>query len=241
MISLDMSLIKYLANLGYGTRRDVTRIVSARRVTRADGTRLRDGDTFTHADVRVDGEPLDPPAGGVILLNKPVGYVCSTQDVPPLVYDLLPTRFLRRTPVIAPVGRLDRDTSGLLLLTDDGALNHRLTSPKRHVPKTYRVRLAEDVDPDVVALFASGTLMLKGETKPLLPAATEVISPREVEVTVDEGRYHQVRRMFAATGSHVVALERSAIGGLRLGELAVGSWREVALEERAQLQAVTAM
>ena len=186
MISLDMSLIKYLANLGYGTRRDVTRIVSARRVTRADGTRLRDGDTFTHADVRVDGEPLDPPAGGVILLNKPVGYVCSTQDVPPLVYDLLPTRFLRRTPVIAPVGRLDRDTSGLLLLTDDGALNHRLTSPKRHVPKTYRVVLAEDVDPGVPGLFASGTMLLKGEEKPLLPASATLISPRDVEITITE-------------------------------------------------------
>ncbi len=236
MISLDMALIKYLANLGYGTRRDVTSIVSARRVTRADGTRLRDGDTFTHADVRVDGEPLDPPAGSVIMLNKPVGYVCSTQDVPPLVYDLLPARFMRRMPIMAPVGRLDRDTSGLLLLTDDGALNHRLTSPKRHVPKTYRVLLVEDVDQGVPALFASGTMLLKGEEKPLLPAAAEIIAPREVELTIMEGRYHQVRRMFAAAGNHVVALERIAIGGLRLSELAVGSWREASADERSQLR-----
>jgi 16S rRNA pseudouridine516 synthase len=235
MISVDMALIKYLANLGYGTRRDVTRIVSARRVTRADGTRLRDGDAFMHADVRVDGEPLDPPAGSVILLNKPVGYVCSTQDVPPLVYELLPARFLRRSPVIAPVGRLDRDTSGLLLLTDDGALNHRLTSPKRHVPKTYRMELAEDVDPGVPALFASGELLLKGEAKPLLPATVVITSPREVEITIVEGRYHQVRRMFASTGNHVVALQRVAIGGLRLGALADGSWREATDAERAQL------
>lgn len=240
MISLDMALIKYLANLGYGTRRDVTRIVSARRVTRADGTRLRDGDTFTHADVRVDGEPLDPPAGCVILLNKPVGYVCSTQDVPPLVYDLLPARFLRRTPIMAPVGRLDRDTCGLLLLTDDGALNHRLTSPRSHLSRTYRAMLAEDVDAGVPELFASGAMLLKGEAKPLLPAAAEIISPREVKLTIEEGRYHQVRRMFAAAGNHVVALERIAIGGLELGELTVGNWREVTVDERAHLQAVLA-
>ena len=235
-----MALIKYLANLGYGTRRDVTAIVSARRVTRADGARLRDGDTFTHQDVRVDGEPLDPPAGSVILLNKPVGYVCSAEDVPPLAYELLPARFLKRSPIMATVGRLDRDTSGLLLLTDDGALNHRLTSPKRHVPKTYRVTLADDVDPAVVALFASGTMLLKGETKLLLPAASEIVSQREMVVTLNEGRYHQVRRMFAAVGNHVVALQRIAIGGLMLGELALGSWRVASAEDFGQLTRVIA-
>lgn len=240
MISDDMALIKYLANLGYGTRRHVTAIVSARRVTRADGTRLRDGDAFTHGDVRVDGERLDPPSGSVIVLNKPVGYVCSTQDVPPLVYELLPARFLRRSPVMATVGRLDRETSGLLLLTDDGALNHRLTSPKRHVPKTYRAMLAHDVDPGVLALFASGTMLLNGETKVLLPAAAVIIATRDVEVTIDEGRYHQVRRMFAATGNLVISLERIAVGGLTLGELAPGNWREATAEDRAQLPEVTA-
>jgi 16S rRNA pseudouridine516 synthase len=235
MISLDMALIKYLANLGYGTRRDVTAIVSARRVTRADGTRLRDGDTFAHVDVRVDGEPLDPPAGSVILLNKPAGYVCSTQDVPPLVYELLPARFMRRTPIMAPVGRLDRDTSGLLLLTDDGALNHRLTSPKRHVPKTYRVLLAEDVEARIPALFSSGTLILKGEKKALLPVAAEIIAPHAVEITLHQGRYHQVRRMFAAVGNHVVTLQRVAIGALSLGDLPQGNWRVLSELERALL------
>ncbi|MBC7844528.1 MAG: rRNA pseudouridine synthase [Gemmatimonadaceae bacterium] len=230
-----MALIKYLASLGYGTRREATAIVSARRVTRVDGTRLRDGDVFTHDDVRVDGEPLDPPAGCVILLNKPVGYVCSTQDVPPLVYDLLPPRFTRRSPIIAPVGRLDRDTSGLLLLTDDGALNHRLTSPRRHVPKTYRALLAEDVDPGVPASFASGTLMLKGEPTPLLPASAVIVSRREVEITVVEGRYHQVRRMFAAVGNHVQSLHRIAMGPHTLGSLPTGAWRVLTDEERALL------
>lgn len=140
-----MSLIKHLARLGYGSRREVTALVAARRVTRADGTILRDGDAWQHDDVCVGGEPLDPPPGVLLMLHKPVGVTCSSKDVPPLVYDLLPARFLARTPVIAPVGRLDRDTSGLLLLTDDGPLNHRLTSPRHHVSRTYRATLAHDV------------------------------------------------------------------------------------------------
>ena len=235
MISVDMALIKYLATLGYGTRREVTAIVSARRVTRADGTRLHDGDVFTHDDVRVDGEPLDAPAGCVILLNKPVGYVCSTQDVPPLVYDLLPARFTRRSPIISPVGRLDRDTSGLLLLTDDGALNHRLSSPKRHVPKTYRARLAADVGSEVAGIFATGLLMLHGESAPLSPARLGIRGPREVDLTISEGRYHQVRRMFAAVGNHVQSLERIAIGSLTVGSLPTGTWRVLSDEERPLL------
>lgn len=231
-----MSLIKYLARLGYGTRREVTAMVSARRVTRADGAALRDGDGWQHDDVRVDGAPLDAPPGALVMLHKPVGYTCSTQDVPPLVYDLLPPRFRARTPVMATVGRLDRDTSGLLLLTDDGPLNHRLTSPRHHVPRTYVATLAQDADAGIVDVFASGRLMLHGERTPLSPAQAAIVSPREVEVTLGEGRYHQVRRMFAATGNHVTALHRTAIGGLTLGALAAGEWRLVTDEERALLR-----
>ncbi|MCC7051847.1 MAG: pseudouridine synthase [Gemmatimonadaceae bacterium] len=230
-----MSLIKYLSRLGYGSRREVTSLVAARRATDLTGAVLRDDSAWSHAGVLVDGVPLDPPPGSLVLLHKPVGYTCSSSDLPPLVYDLLPPRFRERTPVLAPVGRLDRETSGLLLLTDDGALNHRLASPKRHVPRTYRAALAEDVGEDVPARFASGTLRLKGEEQPLRPAVLTRLGPREVEVTLTEGRYHQVRRMFAATGNHVITLHRTAIGGLRLGALPVGQWRLVTTDERALL------
>jgi 16S rRNA pseudouridine516 synthase len=232
---LTLSLARYLARLGYGSRREAEQLLLSRRVSTAAGLVLRDADPGVHDDIRVDGEPLDPPAGSVVLLHKPVGYVCSTNDRPPLVYDLLPARFLARTPVMATVGRLDADTSGLLLLTDDGTLNHRLTSPTWHLPKTYEAVLADPLRGDEAAHFGSGTLMLEGETKPLRPAELSVLAAQRVRLTIHEGRYHQVRRMFAATGNHVVSLARVAIGPLTLGDLAAGAWRVLAPAERDAL------
>ncbi|MEP6619298.1 MAG: pseudouridine synthase [bacterium] len=230
-----MKLLKYIANLGYGSRREVTDMLKHRRVRRRDGTVLRESDAFTHDDVLVDGEPLDVAPGVVIALHKPVGYVCSTRDTARLIYELLPGRFASRSPIIAPIGRLDRDTSGLLLLTDDGQVNHRITSPKTHLPKAYEVVLASDLRGDEAAIFASGTLMLDNEDRALDPAVLEVIEARRARVTITEGRYHQVRRMFAAVGNHVEALHRSAIGGLGLGDLVSGRWRIVDATELASL------
>lgn len=219
------SLARYLARLGYGTRKEAEAMLSARRVTHADGRVLREGATFAHDDVLVDGAPLDPPPGSVVLLHKPVGYVCSTQDRPPLVYELLPSRFVRRDPVMATVGRLDADTSGLLLLTDDGALNHTLTSPRTHLPKVYVAQLDVLPTADQLKLLEDGGLMLRGETSPLAPAVVEPCGERCVRITLTEGRYHQVRRMFAAVGAHVETLHREAFGPLPLGDLPAGQWR----------------
>jgi len=230
-----MKLAKYLANLGYGSRREIEWLMSRRRVTAADGRTLATSSGALHRDIRVDGEPLDPPPGSVLMMHKPTGYVCSTKDDSPLVYALLPERFPRRSPIMAPIGRLDINTSGLLLLTDDGQLNHRITSPRAHLPKTYEVHLAEPVGGDEIALFASGTMLLASESEPLRPAVLEPVRERFARVTLTEGRYHQVRRMFAATGNHVTALHRSGIGNLTLGDLPPGAWR--ALDER-ELQAV---
>jgi len=127
--------------------------------------------------------------------------------------------------VLSTVGRLDRETSGLLLMTDDGALLHRIISPKTHVPKVYEATLAADLKGDEAALFASGAMMLDGEDAPLLPAVLEVLGARQARLTITEGRYHQVRRMFAATGNHVDELCRIAVGGLGLDGLAAGAWR----------------
>lgn len=230
-----MSLARYLSRLGYGTRKDAERLLLARRVTSTSGVVLRDADVAAHDTILVDGVPLDPPAGTVVMLHKPTGYVCSTSDRPPLVYELLPPRFRFRTPVMATVGRLDADTSGLLLVTDDGTVNHRLTSPKLHVPKTYHVTLDAPLRGDEAAIFATGSLMLQGETSALKPAMLEPLETHRAAVTVHEGRYHQVRRMFAAVGHHVVALHRVAMGPLALGDLAVGAWRVVSASEREAL------
>jgi 16S rRNA pseudouridine516 synthase len=220
-----MTLSRYLVALGYGTRKEAERIVRQRRVTTEAGAVLRDTDAYTHADVRVDGVPLPAPPGSVILLHKPIGYVCSLQDRPPMIYALLPETFPKRTPVMASIGRLDADTSGLLLLTDDGALNHLLASPKSHVPKCYAMTLAEPLRGDEADRLATGTLMLKGETTPLRAAQFTATGERSADIVIHEGRYHHVRRMMAAIGHHVHTLQRMAVGPLRLGDLAAGAWR----------------
>ena len=230
-----MKLLKHLANLGYGSRKEVAMMLKNGWVTDAAGHTLGEGSAFVHEDVRVDDEPLDPAPGMLLMLHKPVGYTCSTKDVGRLVYDLLPERWRLRNPVLSSVGRLDRDTSGLLLMTDDGALLHRITSPKSHLPKVYEAVLASDLRGDEGELFAAGTLMLDGEKDPLAPAQLEVLSPRLARITTIEGRYHQVRRMFAAVGNHVEALKRLRIGGLGLGTLAPGEWKLLDEEERARL------
>ncbi len=232
-----MTLSRYLAALGYGTRKAAETIVRQRRVTNAAGHVLRDGDAYEHHDVFVDREPLDAPPGSVVLLNKPVGFVCSLKDRPPIVYDLLPPRFPLRTPVMSSVGRLDADTSGLLLLTDDGPLNHLLSSPKSHVPKCYAMTLTEPLRGDEAATFASGTLTLKGEPTPLAPANLRVTDERLAEITIHEGRYHQVRRMMAAVGQHVVTLRRVSFGPLTIGDLPEGSWRLLESHEVSTLRA----
>ena len=220
-----MKLVKLLANLGYGSRKQVQGMFREGLITDADGEVLYADDQVAHADVRLDGEPLDPPPGLALILHKPVGVTCSTRDPGRIVYDLLPPRFRVRSPLLSTVGRLDRDTSGLLLLTDDGALLHRVVSPKSKLAKTYEATLAQDLRGDEAALFASGTLLLESEKTPLAPAALEVVDRRHVRLVLTEGRYHQVRRMFAAVGNHVDALHRSRIGGLTLGDLAPGQWR----------------
>ena len=235
-----MKLVKLIANLGYGSRKQVALMFREGRITDAAGEVLYADDRVDHADIRIDGESLDPPAGLALMLHKPVGYTCSTKDAGRIVYDLLPARFRLRSPLLSTVGRLDRDTSGLLLMTDDGQLLHRIVSPKSHLPKVYEAMLAQDLRGDEAALFSSGTLLLESETTPLAPATLEVLGPRHARLTLTEGRYHQVRRMFAAVGNHVEALHRPRIGGLSLGDLPAGEWRVLGEDDLSTLFDVAA-
>ncbi|MDQ3040136.1 MAG: rRNA pseudouridine synthase [Pseudomonadota bacterium] len=230
-----MKLVKHIANLGYGSRKQVAWLFREGRITDAAGEVLYADDTPAHDDIRVDGEPLDPASGILLMLHKPLAVTCSRKDPGGVVFDLLPARFGLRDPALSTVGRLDRDTSGLLLLTDDGQLLHRIISPKSKLPKVYLATLAQDLRGDEVAMFASGGLMLESEKTPLLPAELEMLGPRQARLTLHEGRYHQVRRMFAAVGNHVHALHRESIGGLDLGDLAEGQWRLLNEAEQVEL------
>ncbi len=224
-------LDQLLANLGYCSRREARGWVANGAVT-VHGEPADDfAQKVAPGEVRVDGEPLDHPDGLLLLLNKPLGLVCSHEAREgPNVYSLLPERWRRRNPIVTSVGRLDKDTSGLLLLTDQSPLVHRLTSPKHKVPKVYRATVDRDLDPELIGRFASGTLVLEGEDAPCAPAELKIVSPREAELTLIEGKYHQVRRMFAATGSIVLTLHREKFGALALGDLAPGQWRELPLD-----------
>ncbi len=221
----NLKLAKQLAGLGYGSRKEVAIAIRDGRVT-GEGENLR-----------FDGEPIDPPHGMVLLMHKPAGFTCSHADQGRLVYDLLPPRFLKRDPKLSSVGRLDAETTGLLLFTDDGALLHRLISPKSSLEKTYEATLARPLEGHEAALFSAGTLVLRGEDKPCLPARLEVTGTHTARLTLTEGRYHQVRRMFAAAGNHVEALHRSRFGGLELGDLTAGTWRLLQADERRALGA----
>lgn len=232
---------KLLSGMGYGSRSEMARLAKAGGIV-LDGAALLDATKRIPitpdlpARMTIDGAALDPVAGMVILLNKPLGMTCSHKEDGALVYDVLPARWRRRDPALSTIGRLDKQTTGLLLLTDDGDLLHRVISPKRHVKKTYRAKLARPLDGTEGDVFASGQLMLEGEDKPLAPAELTVISDTEALLTVTEGRYHQVRRMFAANGNHVEDLHRERLGGLSLPDgLALGQWKLLSDDEIASI------
>ncbi len=216
-----MRLDRLLANMGYGSRKEMQALARHGHVL-IDGQHFRDAEQRValtpdlQQRLTVSQKPVDPLPGFALMLHKPLGVTCSHKEHGPLVYDLLPSRWRARDPAISTIGRLDKDTSGLLLMTDDGGLLHRVISPKNHVSKRYRVTLDRPLRGDEAATFEAGGLMLDGETKPLLPATMETLSPTEALLTLTEGRYHQVRRMFAAMGNHVTALHRDRMGGLAL-------------------------
>ena len=230
-------LDRLLANLGYGSRREVQALVGAGLVT-FDEKILPKADAHVPVSpalserMLVEGIPLDPPPPLSLIMHKPLGVVCSHREPGRSIYALLPERWARRVPAISTVGRLDKETSGLLLLTDDGGLLHRIISPKADIAKRYHVTLERPLGGDEAGIFASGNMLIEGETKPLLPAMLQIIAPNLCWLTVAEGRYHQVRRMFEAVGNHVVALHRDRIGALDLpDDLAVGEYRALTAAE----------
>lgn len=228
-------LDKIISATGKKSRREVREMVRQGRV-------LVDGKPAPAADMKVDpqtavilldGEPLGYEKFTYVMLHKPAGVLTATEDRrQETVLDLLPPELRRRA--LFPVGRLDKDTEGLLLLTNDGQLAHRLLSPKSHVDKVYYARVDGALEPGDIAAFAAG--MTLGDGLECLPAGLEILSPTEALVTLREGKFHQVKRMLAARGKPVLYLKRLSMGRLRLDPaLAPGAWRMLTEEERSAL------
>lgn len=221
---------KLLSGTGRWSRKEAAALVKAGRVT-ADGRTVlqREEKLPPGADLRVDGEPVATDAYTYLMLHKPAGLVSATEDPrEKTVLSLLPEHLQKIG--LFPAGRLDKDTVGLLLLTNDGPLAHALLSPRRHVDKTYLVRVEGVLDGADEAAFRSGMTLADGYR--CLPAELERLGEREALVTLREGKYHQIKRMCAARGKPVTFLKRLTFGPLRLDEaLSPGQWRPLTREE----------
>jgi len=227
-----MRLDRFVSQAAGVSRSQARTLIQRGRVSVA-GTPVRDAAYQVGEGDRVEqaGRVLLLPGALYLMLHKPAGVLSATRDAhQATVLTLLPPAIAARVHL---VGRLDKDTSGLLLLSDDGAWSHRISSPRHHCAKTYRAQLAEPLVEHAEQRLAQG-LMLRGETSPTRPASLQRLDDSCVRITITEGRYHQVRRMFAALGNHVLALHRERIGGLVLDPaLAPGQWRALTPEERA--------
>ncbi|HWX74213.1 MAG TPA: pseudouridine synthase [Solirubrobacteraceae bacterium] len=234
--SISMRLAKHLAHAGVASRRAAEQLIAAGRV-RVDGFVVTDPatDVDAHSRVAVDGRAVEGAEPRVCFaLNKPLGVVSTARDTHGrrTVLDLVPARGLR----LYPVGRLDADTGGLILLTYDGELANRLTHPRYEVPKTYRAKLAGGpIGRDALARLRAGVELDDG---PTAPARVRRVGPSEIELSIREGRNRQVRRMCEAVGHPVRELRRVAIGPLRLGALAPGKHRRLSAAELERLQAL---
>ena len=214
----------FLSKLGYCTRGEARKFMRIHEVKIASERVFNPAMKAKHNEITIDDEPLDSESL-TILMNKTAGVVCSHDDSGKLIYSLLPLRWQNRNPKFSTVGRLDRDTTGAILLTDDGVLNHKLTSPKSNISKIYKVTLAHPLKGDEGKIFASGELILNGEEKPLLPATLTIIDETTVLLEIVEGKYHQVKRMFGAVANRVVALHRVSFDSFSVEDIKEGEYK----------------
>jgi 16S rRNA pseudouridine516 synthase len=223
---------RFISNATSLSRSQVQRVIRAGRV-RVDGVQIKKGSIPVRLDAEVylDESMVAPPLPRYFMLNKPIGVVCAAHD--PSHRTVLDLFDVPNRTTLHIAGRLDIDSSGLVLLTDDGQWSHRITAPSNHCAKTYRVTIAEPLTAEQASRLENG-LLLKGETKPTRPARVERIAEHVLYLTITEGRYHQVKRMFAALGNRVEGLHRLSIGSLSLDQsLSPGGYRALSLEEVA--------
>ncbi|MGD6855626.1 pseudouridine synthase [Bacillus infantis] len=233
-----MRIDKVLANLGYGSRKEVKKLLKDGSVTVND-EKIKDAKQHVDPEkdlIRINGETVEYREFIYLMMNKPPGVISATEDNrDETVIDLLEAEDLIFEPF--PVGRLDKDTEGLLLITNDGQLAHRLLSPKKHVPKTYFAVIDQEVTDEDVMAFRKGVILDDGyATKPGELNILKSGERSDIELTITEGKFHQVKRMFEAVGKKVVYLQRLSMGPLQLDEtLELGEYRELTEEELQSL------
>jgi 16S rRNA pseudouridine516 synthase len=238
-----MRLEDILFSQGFGTRRVCAGLVQQGYVKVAGEVVTDAGEFFEPEGLMFNVQDTDWPfkEHAYVLLNKPAGTECSQKPSTwPSIYTLLPAPLRQRPQKAAvqgvqAVGRLDQDTTGLLLLTDDGKFIHKMSSPKHHVPKVYEVSTKHPITPEMVQKLLSG-VVLDDDPKPVKAAACEAVGELHLKLTLTEGKYHQVKRMLAAVGNRVEGLHRSQIGGLVLNDLAPGQWRWLSEDDLALLK-----
>jgi len=231
-----MRLDKFLADMSIGTRKEIKQMIRDKAVT-VNGVTASDPGMAVSPDmvICIHGQPVQYETTEYYLMNKPAGVISASEDPKQkTVLDLIDER---RRKDLFPVGRLDKDTVGLLLITNDGQLAHRMLAPKSHVDKTYFARVSGRVDQTDVEAFAQGLYV--DESLTAMPASLKILSAgpvSEVEITIQEGKFHQVKRMFAARNKEVIYLKRISMGPLTLGDLPEGAYRRLDDEEIAALQ-----
>ena len=219
-----MRLDKYICESTTMTRSQAKKVIIQGRITSSDTTvRNTAYKVSENESIRFDGNLINVRGTRYIMLNKPKDYICSNVDEQlPSIINLIK---VDKPEQLCIAGRLDADTTGLTLITDDGQWSHKITSPRRNCSKRYRATLAQPVEQNAITLFKEG-IQLKSENAPCLPATLEILADNEVLLTIEEGKYHQVKRMFAAIGNLVVELHREQIGEIKLDtQLQLGEWR----------------
>jgi len=220
----------YLSNLGYCSRKEAKKFLKLNEVCINKNRIFNASTKANHKEITINGEKLDDEKL-LILLHKPNGYICSHNDSGKLIYSLLPQRWQNRNPKISTIGRLDIDTTGAILLTDDGELNHKLSSPKNNIPKIYEVVVEKPLSSDIVDIFASGKIVLKGEKKPLKIAKLQILDTNLARLEITQGKYHQVKRMFAFVNNKVLKLHRVSFGSFFVDDLKEGEYKLISIEK----------
>ena len=227
-----MRLDKFHSNSGFGSRKDVKQLIKKKLVTVNDKIVTKSDLNINPLtdSIKYDNELIEYKEFHYFLLNKPKGYLSATEDNKQnTVLDLLPEYSYLN---LFPVGRLDKDTTGTLLITDDGQLAHSLLSPKRHVDKIYIATLDKDIPPSIIKSFVEGIIL---DNELTLPAKLEIISSNVGKVTLHQGKYHQVKRMFSSFGLEVIELDRIQFSFLNVNDLPLGKYRELTKEEIEEL------